>query len=97
LQREPHRRHPGLRGLCSAAGVPIGSGPRWHRAGICACRRAALDRYVPVPPGPRERRGNLEQSRALEGGMRIAYMCMKHGPFGVDAAAGPMPARAVRR
>ena len=64
--------------------IPWGDGPRWHHVGIYAYRRAALDRYVSLPPSPLERRENLEQLRALEDGMRIACARMEHGPFGVD-------------
>jgi 3-deoxy-manno-octulosonate cytidylyltransferase (CMP-KDO synthetase) len=64
--------------------IPWGDGPRWHHVGIYAYRRAALTRYVALPPSPLERRENLEQLRALEAGMRIGCARMEHGPFGVD-------------
>src|SRR6202000_3042920 len=64
--------------------IPWGDGPRWHHVGIYAYRRAALDRYVSLPPSTLERRENLEQLRALEDGMRIACVRMEHGPFGID-------------
>jgi 3-deoxy-manno-octulosonate cytidylyltransferase (CMP-KDO synthetase) len=64
--------------------IPWGDGPRWHHVGIYAYRRAALARYVALPPSPLERRENLEQLRALEAGMRIACARIGHGPFGVD-------------
>ena len=64
--------------------IPWGDGPRWHHVGIYAYRRAALDRFVSLPPSPLERRESLEQLRALEDGMRIACVRMEHGPFGVD-------------
>ena len=64
--------------------IPWGDGPRWHHIGIYAYRRAALDRFVSLPPSPLERRESLEQLRALENGMRIACARMEHGPFGVD-------------
>ncbi len=68
----------------SRAPVPWGDGPRWHHVGIYAWRRAALDRFVTLPPAPLERRENLEQLRALEAGMRIACARVEHAPFGVD-------------
>ena len=64
--------------------IPWGDGPRWHHVGIYAYRRAALARYVALPPSPLERRENLEQLRALEAGMRIGCARIEHGPFGVD-------------
>lgn len=64
--------------------IPWGEGPRWHHIGIYAFRRAALDRFVALPPSPLERRERLEQLRALEAGMRIAVARIAHGPFGVD-------------
>jgi 3-deoxy-manno-octulosonate cytidylyltransferase (CMP-KDO synthetase) len=66
--------------------IPWGLGPRWHHVGIYAYRRAALDRYVALPPSPLEQREQLEQLRALENGMRIACVRMEHGPFGVDTS-----------
>ncbi len=64
--------------------IPWGEGPRWHHVGIYAFRRAALDRFVALPPSPLERREGLEQLRALEAGMRIACVRLEHGLFGVD-------------
>jgi 3-deoxy-manno-octulosonate cytidylyltransferase (CMP-KDO synthetase) len=71
----------------SRAPIPWGDGPRWHHIGIYAYRRAALDRFVTLPPSPLERREGLEQLRALEAGMRIACARMEHGLFGVDTPA----------
>jgi 3-deoxy-manno-octulosonate cytidylyltransferase (CMP-KDO synthetase) len=75
--------------------IPWGEGPRWHHVGIYAYRRAALDRYVSLPPSPLERRENLEQLRALEDGMRIACVRLDHGPFGVDTMEDLERARAI--
>jgi 3-deoxy-manno-octulosonate cytidylyltransferase (CMP-KDO synthetase) len=55
----------------SRATVPTGDGPLYHHIGLYAYRRAALDRFVALPPGELERRERLEQLRALEAGMRI--------------------------
>ena len=79
----------------SRQAIPWGLGPRWHHVGIYAFRRAALDRYVSLPPSPLERRENLEQLRALEDGMRIGCARMEHGPFGVDTAEDLERARAI--
>ncbi len=75
--------------------IPWGDGPRWHHVGIYAYRRAALDRFVMLPPGTLEKREQLEQLRALEDGMRIACVRMEHGPFGVDTPEDLERARAV--
>jgi 3-deoxy-manno-octulosonate cytidylyltransferase (CMP-KDO synthetase) len=75
--------------------IPWGEGPRWHHIGIYAFRRAALDRFVALPPSPLERRERLEQLRALEAGMRIAVARIAHGPFGVDTPEDLERARRV--
>lgn len=64
--------------------VPARDGPLWHHLGIYAWRRAALDRFVALPPSPLERRESLEQLRALEAGMRIGCVRVEAAPFGVD-------------
>src|SRR5262249_17483979 len=43
----------------------------YHHIGLYAYRRAALERFVTLPPSPLERRERLEQLRALGAGMRI--------------------------
>ena len=53
------------------ATAPSGDGPRYHHIGLYAYRRAALERFVKLPPSPLERQEKLEQLRALEAGMRI--------------------------
>ena len=72
------------RAVFFAPGDPLGPGPRWHHIGIYAYRRAALARFVALPPSPLEQRESLEQLRALEAGMRIGCARVAHGPFGVD-------------
>jgi 3-deoxy-manno-octulosonate cytidylyltransferase (CMP-KDO synthetase) len=52
--------------------------------GIYAYRRAALARFVALPPSALERREKLEQLRALEAGMVMAVARVDHAPFGVD-------------
>jgi 3-deoxy-manno-octulosonate cytidylyltransferase (CMP-KDO synthetase) len=79
----------------SREAIPWGVGPRWHHLGIYAYRRAALDRYISLPPSPLEQREQLEQLRALEDGMRISCVRMEHGPFGVDTAADLERARSI--
>jgi 3-deoxy-manno-octulosonate cytidylyltransferase (CMP-KDO synthetase) len=68
----------------SRAPVPWGQGPLWHHVGIYAYRRAALGRFVSLPPSPLEQQEKLEQLRALEAGMIIAVAQLDHAPFGVD-------------
>ena len=75
--------------------VPWGEGPLWHHIGVYAFRRAALDRFVSLPPSPLEEREKLEQLRALEAGMRVAVARVEHGPFGVDTQADLERARAM--
>ena len=64
--------------------VPWGEGERYHHIGIYAYRRAALARFVGLPPGGLEQRERLEQLRALEAGMRIAVALVDTVPLGVD-------------
>ncbi len=71
----------------SRATIPWGDGPLWHHIGVYAYRRAALSRFVSLPPSPLEKRESLEQLRALEAGMRVAAARVEHAPFGVDTPA----------
>jgi 3-deoxy-manno-octulosonate cytidylyltransferase (CMP-KDO synthetase) len=68
------------------ATAPYGEGPRYHHIGLYAYRRAALARFVALPPSPLERREKLEQLRALEAGMRIDVRIVDSVPLGVDTA-----------
>jgi 3-deoxy-manno-octulosonate cytidylyltransferase (CMP-KDO synthetase) len=61
-----------------------GRGPHYHHIGLYAYRRAALERFVKLPPSVRERHEKLEQLRALDNGMRIDAMVVKSVPLGVD-------------
>ncbi len=61
-----------------------GPGPHYHHIGLYAYRRAALERFVKLPPSPNERREKLEQLRALDAGMRIDVAVVKSVPLGVD-------------
>ena len=79
----------------SRAKIPWGEGPRWHHIGVYAWRRAALARFVALPPSPLERRESLEQLRALEAGMRIACARVAHAAFGVDTPADLDRARRI--
>jgi 3-deoxy-manno-octulosonate cytidylyltransferase (CMP-KDO synthetase) len=66
------------------ATAPHGDGPRYHHIGLYAYRRAALARFVALPPSPLETREKLEQLRALEAGMRIDVTVVDSVPLGVD-------------
>jgi 3-deoxy-manno-octulosonate cytidylyltransferase (CMP-KDO synthetase) len=69
------------------ATAPYGVGPRYHHIGLYAYRRAALERFVRLPPSALEMREKLEQLRALEAGMRIDAAIVKSVPLGVDTQA----------
>ena len=79
------------------ATAPWGEGPLYHHIGLYAYRRAALDRYVSLPPSPLELREKLEQLRALEAGMRIDAAIVAAVPLGVDTPADLERARALLR
>jgi 3-deoxy-manno-octulosonate cytidylyltransferase (CMP-KDO synthetase) len=66
------------------ATAPWGEGPLYHHIGLYAYRRAALERFVSLPPSPLEKRERLEQLRALEAGMRIDAAIVATVPLGVD-------------
>ena len=75
--------------------VPSGDGPHYHHIGIYAYRRAALERFVGLPPAPLEKRERLEQLRALDAGMRIDAALVDLVPLGVDTPADLERARAI--
>ncbi len=77
----------------SRAAVPWGEGAHYHHIGLYAYRRAALERFVSLPPSVLERRESLEQLRALEAGMRIDAALVDTVPFGVDTQADLTRAR----
>lgn len=77
------------------ATAPYGEGPLYHHIGIYAYRRAALARFVALPPSPLELREKLEQLRALEAGMRIDVSIVNAVPLGVDTPADLDRARAL--
>jgi 3-deoxy-manno-octulosonate cytidylyltransferase (CMP-KDO synthetase) len=77
------------------ATAPHGSGPLFHHIGLYAYRRAALARFVALPPSPLEKREKLEQLRALEAGMRIDVSIVDTVPLGVDTPEDLEIARAM--
>ncbi|HEV2160871.1 MAG TPA: 3-deoxy-manno-octulosonate cytidylyltransferase [Stellaceae bacterium] len=80
-----------------AATPPPGGGVPHHHIGLYAYRRAALARFVALPPSANEKRENLEQLRALDAGMRIDAALVDAVPFGVDTPADLERARALMR
>lgn len=77
------------------ATAPWGEGPLYHHIGLYAYRRAALERFVALPPSALEVRERLEQLRALEAGMRIDAEIVDTVPLGVDTAHDLERARAM--
>ena len=77
------------------ATAPWGDGPRYHHIGLYAYRRAALQRFVSLPPSPLELQEKLEQLRALEAGMRIDIGLVDTVPRGVDTPADLETARKI--
>jgi 3-deoxy-manno-octulosonate cytidylyltransferase (CMP-KDO synthetase) len=75
------------------ATAPWGEGPRYHHIGLYAYRRAALERFVQLPPSALEKQEKLEQLRALEAGMRIDVTIVDTVPRGVDTPADLETAR----
>jgi 3-deoxy-manno-octulosonate cytidylyltransferase (CMP-KDO synthetase) len=72
-----------------------GPGPHYHHIGLYAYRRAALERFVKLPPSANEQREKLEQLRALDAGMRIDIEVVNTMPLGVDTPEELAKARAM--
>jgi 3-deoxy-manno-octulosonate cytidylyltransferase (CMP-KDO synthetase) len=66
------------------ATAPWGDGALYHHFGLYAYRRAALERFVALPPSPLEQRERLEQLRAVEAGMRIDVALVGAEPLDVN-------------
>ncbi len=79
----------------SRANVPTGTAPRYHHIGLYVYTRAALDRFVALPPSPLEKSEKLEQLRALEDGFVIHAAIVDTIPLGVDAAEDLEKARQI--
>ncbi len=77
------------------ATAPLGRGLLYHHIGPHAYRRAALERFVGLPPSPLEQRERLEQLRALEAGMRIDVEVVEAVPLGVDTPEDLERARTI--
>jgi 3-deoxy-manno-octulosonate cytidylyltransferase (CMP-KDO synthetase) len=73
----PHRREPG----------DPSDGLYWQHLGIYACTRAALTRWVGLPPCAAEQAERLEQLRALYNGLTIGVAQLEEPALpGVDTA-----------
>ena len=77
------------------ATAPYGDGPLYHHIGIYGYQRAALDKFVALPPSPLEQREKLEQLRALEAGFTINAAIVDTVPVGVDTPEDLAHAEAV--
>lgn len=75
------------------APAPYGEGPLFFHIGIYAFTRAALGRFVALPPSPLEKREKLEQLRAIEAGFHIAVARVDRVPLSVDTPADLEKAR----
>jgi 3-deoxy-manno-octulosonate cytidylyltransferase (CMP-KDO synthetase) len=73
-----------LRAVTFTRADAAGRGPHYHHIGLYAYRRAALERFVALPPSAGEMRERLEQLRALDAGMRIDIVVVESVPLGVD-------------
>jgi 3-deoxy-manno-octulosonate cytidylyltransferase (CMP-KDO synthetase) len=77
------------------ATVPSGDGPLYFHMGLYVYRRAALERFITLPPSPLEQRERLEQLRALEAGMRIDIALVDSDPLDVNTPEDLERARAL--
>lgn len=77
------------------ATAPTGPGPLYQHIGLYAYRRAALDRFVSLPPSSLEKRESLEQLRALEAGMRIDVGLIDSVPMDVNTPRDLEVVRAI--
>ncbi len=68
----------------SRQAVPHNAETYWHHIGLYGWQRAALARFVTLPPSPLELSEKLEQLRALEAGMLIQASAIDEAPGGVD-------------
>jgi 3-deoxy-manno-octulosonate cytidylyltransferase (CMP-KDO synthetase) len=81
--------------VAAAPASSAGAEPVYHHIGLYAYRRAALERFVALPPSPREQKEKLEQLRALDAGMRIDAVIVDTAPIGVDTPEDLEKARAM--
>jgi len=77
------------------ATAPHGDGVLYHHIGIYGYQRAALEKFIALPPSPLEQREKLEQLRALEAGFTINAAIVDTVPVGVDTPEDLANAEAV--
>jgi 3-deoxy-manno-octulosonate cytidylyltransferase (CMP-KDO synthetase) len=77
------------------ARAPTGKGSLWFHVGLYVYTRAALQKFVALPPSPLEKREKLEQLRALEAGMTIAVAKVPAIPVSIDTPEDLAAARAL--
>jgi 3-deoxy-manno-octulosonate cytidylyltransferase (CMP-KDO synthetase) len=75
----------------------LGGDQPYHHIGLYAYRRAALARFVKLPPSANEKKEKLEQLRAMDNGMRIDVAIVDSVPLGVDTPEDLETARAMLR
>lgn len=66
--------------------IPSGADEHYHHIGVYAFRRAALEKFMALPPSLLAARENLEQLRALAHGMHIEMVLVDQIPQPVDTA-----------
>ena len=93
LARRENGRHEAL--YFSRAPIPTGIGPHYHHIGLYTYRRAALERFVTLPPSPLEIQEKLEQLRVLENSMRIGVALVNELPLSIDTAEDLDKARKI--
>jgi 3-deoxy-manno-octulosonate cytidylyltransferase (CMP-KDO synthetase) len=89
------RATPVTRAVSFTRNAPKDNETAYHHIGIYAYRRAALERFVSLPPSPLELRDKLEQLRAIEAGMRIDVARVDTVPLGVDTPEHLQKARRI--
>lgn len=66
--------------------APYGASDLFHHIGIYGYKRAALKKFVSLPPSSLEKIEKLEQLRALENNLSIYTSIVNTVPLGVDTA-----------
>lgn len=64
--------------------APYGTGDLYKHIGLYAYKKAALAKFIALPPSKLEQRESLEQLRALENDMSIAVSLVDEYPLSVD-------------
>jgi 3-deoxy-manno-octulosonate cytidylyltransferase (CMP-KDO synthetase) len=76
--------HGGITDTDISATTPITLAAMWHHVGVYGWQRAALERFITLPPSALERTEKLEQLRAIEAGMRIGAIAVDMAITGID-------------